>query len=183
MSKYQKMILIEPSMKYDEQIQAFRKEFLACEGSMDGCGSLRRFDMTQDWLDQVESLRHPETVPPGLVQSTQYIYVRESDSKIVGVIQIRHCFNEFLEKYAGHIGYSVCPSERKKGYATQMLRLALPECKSLGIKQVLICCVRGNEGSRKTILNNGGKYESTVYLEEQDVYLERYWIDLAESGE
>jgi predicted acetyltransferase len=91
--------------------------------------------------------------------------VRESDSKIVGVIQIRHCFNEFLEKYAGHIGYSVCPSERKKGYATQMLRLALPECKSLGIKQVLICCVRGNEGSRKTILNNGGKYESTVYLE------------------
>ena len=95
MSKYQKMFLIEPSMEYDEQIQVFRKEFLACEGSMDGCGSLRRFDMTQDWLEQVESLRHPETVPPGLVPSTQYIYVRESDSKMVGVIQIRHCFNEF----------------------------------------------------------------------------------------
>ena len=183
MSKYQQMILIEPSMEYDEQIQAFRKEFLACEGSMDGCGSLRRFDMTQAWLEQVESLRHPETVPPGLVPSTQYIYVRKSDSKIVGVIQIRHCFNEFLEKYAGHIGYSVCPSERRKGYATQMLRLVLPECRRLGINRVLICCVRGNEGSRKTILNNGGKYESTVYLEERDVYLERYWIDLAESGE
>jgi len=139
--------------------------------------------MTQDWLEPVESLRRPETVPPGLVPSTQYIYVRESDSKMVGVIQIRHCFNEFLEKYAGHIGYSVCPSERKKGYATQMLRLVLPECKSLGINRILICCVRGNEGSRRTILNNGGKYESTVYLEERGVYLERYWIDLAESGE
>ena len=101
---------------------------------------------------------------------------------MVGIIQIRHCFNEFLEKYAGHIGYSVCPSERKKGYATQMLRLALPECKRLGINQVLICCFRGNEGSRRTILKNGGRYESTVYLEERDVYLERYWIDLAESG-
>ena len=175
----QKMFLIEPSIEYDEQIQAFREEFLACEDSMDGCGSLRRFGRTQDWLEQVESLRHPETVPPGLVPSTQYIYVRESDSKMVGIIQIRHCFNEFLEKYAGHIGYSVCPSERKKGYATQMLRLVLPECKSLGINRILICCVRGNEGSRKTILNNGGKYESTVYLEERDVYLERYWIDLA----
>lgn len=111
--------------------------------------------MTQDWLEQVESLRRPETVPPGLVPSTQYIYVREFDSKMVDVIQIRHCFNEFLEKYAGHIGYSVCPSERKKGYATQMLRLVLPECKSLGINRILICCVRGNEGSRRTILNNG----------------------------
>ena len=101
---------------------------------------------------------------------------------MVGVIQIRHCFNEFLEKYAGHIGYSVCPSERKKGYATQMLRLALPECKSLGINRGLKCCVRRNEGSGKTILNNGGKYGSTVYLEKRDAYLEKYWIDLAESG-
>ncbi len=113
---------------------------------------------------------------------TQYIYVRESDNKIVGVIQIRHYFNDFLEKYAGHIGYSVCPSERKKGYATQMLKLVLPECKRLGIDKVLVCCVQGNEGSKKTILNNGGEYESTVYLKERDVYLERYWIDLTESA-
>ena len=125
------MILIEPSMEYDEPIQTFRKEFLACEGSMDGCGSLRLFDMTQDWLEQVESLRHPETVPPGLVPSTQYIYVRESDSKMVGVIQIRHCFNEFLEKYAGHIGYSVCPSERKKVMPRRCSGSPCPSAKAL----------------------------------------------------
>ena len=64
-----------------------------------------------------------------------------------------------------------------------MLRLALPECRSLGINRVLICCVRGNEGSRKMVLNNGGKYESTVYLEERDVYPGRCWIDLNVSGE
>ncbi len=176
------MKLIAPSIEYDEQIQAYRSEFLMYGGSMDGCGSLRRFDKTQDWLDQVESLAHAETTPPDLVPMTQYIYVRESDNKIVGVIQIRHYFNEFLEKYAGHIGYSVCPSERKKGYATQMLKLVLPECKRLGIDKVLVCCVQGNEGSKKTILNNGGEYESTVYLKERDVYLERYWIDLTESA-
>ena len=43
-------------------------------------------------------------------------------------------------------------------------------------------CVQGNEGSKKTILNNGGEYESTVYLKERDVYLERYWIDLTETA-
>ena len=176
------MKLIAPSMEYDKQIQAYRNEFLVYGGSMDGCGSLRRFDKTQDWLNQVESLKHAETTPPDLVPMTQYIYVRESDNKIVGVIQIRHYFNGFLEKYAGHIGYSVCPSERKKGYATQMLKLVLPECKRLGIDKVLVCCVQGNEGSKKTILNNGGEYESTVYLKERDVYLERYWIDLTETA-
>lgn len=147
---------------------------------MDGCGSLRRFETTREWLDQVEALRRPETTPPQLVPSTQYIYVRESDSKVVGVIQIRHCFNEFLEKYAGHIGYSVCPTERRKGYATQMLRLALPACKALGLDMVLISCVEGNEGSKRTILRNGGVYESTVYEPGEGVYLERYWIDLGD---
>lgn len=174
------MKLIAPSMEYDKQIQAYRSEFLAYGGSMDGCGSLRRFDRTQDWLDQVEALKRAETTPPDLVPMTQYIYVRETDNKIVGVIQIRHYFNEYLEKYAGHIGYSVCPSERRKGYATQMLKLVLPECRKLGIDHVLVCCVRGNEGSKRTILNNGGIYESTVYQKERDITLERYWINLSE---
>ena len=174
------MKLIEPTMEYDSQIQAYRREFLETEGSMDGCGSLRRFETTREWLDQVEALRRPETTPPQLVPSTQYIYVRESDSKVVGVIQIRHCFNEFLEKYAGHIGYSVCPTERRKGYATQMLRLVLPACKALGLDRVLISCVEGNEGSKRTILRNGGVYESTVYEPGEGVYLERYWIDLGD---
>lgn len=173
------MKLIEPTMKYDKQIQAYRQEFLIFGGSMDGCGSLRKLERTQDWIDQVESLKRPETAPPHWVPSTQYIYVRELDSKIVGVIQIRHYFNEFLEKYGGHIGYSVCPSERRKGYATQMLRAVLPKCKSLGINNVLISCVTGNEGSRKTIMNNGGVYESTVYEPEEKVYLERYWITIS----
>lgn len=176
------MQLITPTMDYDVQIQNYRREFLEHDGSMDGCGSLRRFDRTQDWIDQVEMLNREETTPPGLVPMSQYIYIRESDNKIVGVIQIRHRFNEFLEKYAGHIGYSVCPSERRKGYATQMLKLVLPECRRLGLDRILICCVQGNEGSRKTILKNGGVYESTVYLQERDAYLERYWIDLKKEG-
>ncbi len=167
-------------MEYDKQIQEYRREFLEYGGSMDGCGSLRHFDKTEDWLEQVELYKRPETTPPDFVPVTQYIYVRESDKKIVGVIQIRHYFNDFLEKYAGHIGYSVCPSERRKGYATQMLRLVLPECKKLGIDHVLVCCIKGNEGSRRTILNNGGVYESTVYEKERDRYIERYWIDLTE---
>ena len=43
---------------------------------------------------------------------------------------------------------------------------------------MLISCLQDNEGSRRTILKNGGVYESTVFEPEEKVYLERYWIDL-----
>ena len=160
------MKLIEPTMEYDRQIQAFRREYLEYGGSMDGCSHLRRFDDTQAWLDQLEPTMK------------QYIYLREEDDRVVGVIQIRRRFNEFMEKYAGHIGYSVRPSERRKGYAKQMLALALEECERLGIYDVLVTCLVENEASRRTILANGGVYESTIYEPDSRRWIQRYWIHL-----
>lgn len=94
------------------------------------------------------------------------------------MIQIRHYFNGYLEKYGGHIGYSVCPSERRKGYAKRMLKEALPLCRELGLKKVLITCLEENAGSEKTILANGGIYESTVFEPDIGKRMKRYWIDL-----
>ena len=174
------MKLIEPTTEYEGQIREYRKEFLENGDSMDGTGALRRFEDPRDWIAYSDSLKDPSTVPPGKVPSTQYMLVREEDGKIVGMIQIRHCFNPYLEKFGGHIGYSVAPGERRKGYAAQMLKMVLPKCRELGLDRVLITCISGNEGSRKTILKNGGVYESTVHEPEEDVDLERYWIDLSE---
>ena len=174
------MKLIEPTMEYEKQIREYRRDFLEVGGSMDGCGSLRRFETAREWLDQVETFKNPETVPEGFVVSTQFIYVREEDEKIVGMIQIRHYLNDYLRDYAGHIGYSVCPSERRRGYCTRMLRETLPYCRSLGIQNLMISCLTENEGSRRVILNNGGVYDSTVFEPKEGVYLERYFIDLSE---
>lgn len=170
--------LTEPTKEYKCQIMAYRKEFLECGDSMDGTGALRRFEDPKDWIEYANSQKDPLSVPEGLVPATQYIFVREEDGKIVGMIQIRHKFNDYLEKFGGHIGYSVAPSERHKGYASQMLEQALKKCRELGLHRILITCSKDNEGSRKTIIKNGGNYESTVYEPKEKVYLERYWIDL-----
>ena len=172
------MKLIEPTIEYEKQLYDYRKEFINSGSSMDGTGSFTEYESPSEWLKKVEALKNTETVPEGFVPSTQFIFVREEDNKIVGMIQIRHCFNEYLEKYGGHIGYSVAPSERLKGYGSLMLKLTLPYCKKLGLSRVLVTCVKGNNGSRKIILKNKGIYESTVYEPDKDVFLERYWIDL-----
>jgi predicted acetyltransferase len=172
------LFLIKPNSSYLEQIISYRQEFLDADSSMDGSGSLLRMQNPKEWLEQVDSLSRAETVPDNWVQCTQFLYVRESDNKLVGMIQIRHYFNEFLEKFGGNIGYSVRPSERRKGYATKMLRDCLTYCRKLGLKKVLLTCLDDNEGSRKTILANGGIYETTVFESEEKINLERYWVTL-----
>ena len=174
----EEIYLIKPTKEYMEQIADYRKEFVDENSSMDGCGSLSRMEDPKEWLEQVDLLSKKETVPEEWVQSTQFLCIRKEDNRIVGMIQVRHYFNEYLEKFGGHIGYSVRPSERRKGYAKRMLRDSLKYCKEIDLGKVLITCRDTNTGSRKTILRNGGVYEKTVFEPSREVNLERYWITL-----
>ena len=170
--------LIKPTVEYAKQIMEYRQEFFDSGDSMDGCGPLRRFEDPKEYIKICIDYENPKTVPENLVQATQFLCIRKSDNKLVGMIQVRHYFNEYLEKYAGHIGYSVRSSERRKGYAKEMLNWALPFCREIGLDKVLISCIDGNIGSEKTILANGGIYESTVYEPNSDKNLKRFWIHL-----
>ena len=170
--------LVPPTEGNLDQVWDYRRECMDTGSAIDGCGPLRQFTNPGDWLDYVVRCTDPATLPEGKVLATLFLAVRESDGRLVGMIQVRHYFNEYLEKYAGHIGYSVRPCERRRGYAKEMLRLALPYCKGLGLDRVLVSCEAGNEGSRRTILSNGGVYESTVHEPEEDIDLKRYWITL-----
>lgn len=171
-------ILIRPTSEYASQIIEYRQEFLDAGDSMDGTGPLRRFENPEEYIKICAEYEDPTTIPSHLVPATQFFFIRKSDNKLVGMIQIRHRFNDYLEKYAGHIGYSVRPSERRKGYAKEMLRMTLPFCREIGIDKVMITCIDGNIGSEKTILANGGVYEYTIHEPNENEDLKRFWITL-----
>ena len=105
------MKLIEPTIEYDREIQAFRREFPQ-SASMDGSNRLMQYERTQDWLEQIELYRNPDKVPGWMVPIRLFIYVWESDRKDIGVMQIRLWLNEYQQHYGGRIGYSICPGER-----------------------------------------------------------------------
>lgn len=172
------MKLIKPSMKYADQIKEYRNEFLDAGDSMDGCGSLRQMENPLDFIKKCCDYENKETLPEGKVVATQFMLLREEDNRIVGMIQIRHYLNDYLSKFGGHIGYSVRPSERRKGYAKMMLKSILPFCRQIKMDKVLITCIDDNIGSEKTILSCGGVYEATVYEPDEKVNLKRYWIEL-----
>jgi len=56
----------------------------------------------------------------------------------------------------GHLGYSVVPWKRRRGYATQALREMLPAAKAEGLRFVEITTAVGNIASRRVIEANGG---------------------------
>lgn len=116
-------------------------------------------------------------MPEGYVTANTFFTVRKEDNKLVGIINIRHKLNNYLLNYGGHIGYSILPSERRKGYAYRQLLLGLNFCKKLNIDKVLVTCKEYNIGSIKTIEKAGGILENTIFNESKGVNERRYWIN------
>ena len=163
--------IIIPTLEYKQQAMEYRQEHLNNgEEILSGSSGLHRYEVYEEWLNYIENLRNDKE--SDWLPATTYFGI--CDNNIVGTITIKHRINDNMRE---HISYGVHPSERRKGYATKMLALALNECKKLELKRVFITCDKNDIGSTKTIINNGGILESE-FVEEDGEIGQWYWIDV-----
>ena len=173
------LIFVEPTMVYADEIAAYKQEMIVAGSSFDGCFSLKRMQGIEEFVDSCIEWANPSREPDEHgAWGNVLLCIRGSDNKMVGCMQVHNVLTDRMKNYTGHVGYSVRPSERRKGYAKKMLTKALDFLKSFGFEEINVSCLPDNEASKKTILANGGEYLETVFLDSDGVYLEKYRIIL-----
>jgi len=140
--------LVQPAAEHKSRYEEMMDEWEYFGGRINP-GAMRRYSKKlgrnvsyEHWLGWMEEDR----------KETQSLYFLMQGERILGAISLRYQSMGI----DGHIGFGIRPSERRKGYATKMLELALPLMREYGQNPVIISCAKDNVGSAKTILKNGG---------------------------
>jgi predicted acetyltransferase len=165
--------LIEPTSKLAEDFCAMAAEFLA-----EGDDRYRQaMSDVGKFLESCVNGVVGADLPPGRVPWSTFWLVRDNQ-RILGCSRLRHKLNTYLAQEGGHIGYDVRPSERGKGYATQLLRLTLEKAGQLGLTRVLITADTANVASWRVIEKNLGVIEGESVSAQTGNLMRRYWIAL-----
>ena len=129
--------LIRPTLEYKTKALAYRQEhFDHGEQIINGSELFDKTESYEEWIKTVKDNENAETVNPNWVVTDTFFAVNNED-EIVGIIDLRHTLNEFLKDF-GNCGYSVRPSQRRKGYATEMLRQILDVARKADMKELHI---------------------------------------------
>ena len=151
-------------------LEYYQEHLLNGENTLHGDSGLDNAKNYNEWLVTIDNALTDK------IRSIVFFAFRKSDNKLVGTINVRHPYESYI-KIHGHIGYGVRPSERKKGYATMMLKSALEYCKEIGLDKVLLTCDKSNVASAKTIIKCSGEFEEETIKQNGEI-LQRYWISI-----
>ena len=165
------MELRRPTLADKESILNMMAEFEETQSAHDGGFWDAEAFVYEDWLESNRDMEMGLGIPDGWVPAVQLVaFARDGQAR--GFLNLRLRLSDYLREKGGHIGYSIRPSERGKGYAKESLRQGLKVAKGKNIKQALVTCSTENPTSRAVILANGGVYEDVRNG------TERYWIEV-----
>lgn len=173
------MKFVLPGSEYEEQAKDYIREFQKYQSNLIGCRELDQYlqERTyEEWVEKVMDDLDMAGITKGKIPSFTYFYVRDEGDRIIGMVNIRLTLNDFWQKEGGHIGYSIRPTERRKQYATNLLKEALEFCKVIGLEEVVLSCTKSNIASAKVIQHCGGCLEAEFYSNTFQEVIQRYII-------
>lgn len=181
----EKFYLEIPSAERKDDVLEYMNEFLEAKSILHGSAGLERCAKGmsyEEWLDNViNSMDEEYAKSVGWVPASTYLMIREDNNRMVGIVNIRHYLNKQLKEIGGHIGGSIRPTERGKGYAKIQLYLSMVECKKLGINEAMLDCEKSNIKSEKAIKSIGGVFDKEIYDQASKKMFRNYWVDVDEA--
>jgi predicted acetyltransferase len=167
--------LVKPSMEVREQYLSFYEDWINSGEDIVPWVVERDPSHFKKYLDFLFSGDSEEKLANSIwVPHSTYWLINE-ENVLVGAANIRHRLNQKLLDSGGHIGYGIRPSYRLNGYASALLSMSLSITRKMGIEKVLLVCDKGNIASEKTILKNGGLFDSE-FVEDNGNTVRRFWI-------
>ena len=158
-------ILIRPDMKYADQIAEYRSEFIASGDSMDGTGMLRQTDDASEYIKLCRDYELPEKTPSHLVPATQFLLICKSNDRVLGMLQVRHCLNDYLEKFGENMYRPVEGITEKEGdFTINQGYLEMSNVNVISEMVEMIAITRNYETNQKFIQSTDSSLEQTVTL-------------------
>ena len=140
--------LILPSKKYMKEFtyyieELYKKKEISKKEFND---KIERNKNIATFLKRLKDNRNGINLEKGKITHTMYWLV--DGKKFIGVLRLNKKLNKKLRIRGGNIGYAIRPSERKKGYGIEILRLGLLKAKAQGFKKIRIDCRENNIASK-----------------------------------
>ena len=129
----EELYLKEIGLENEKEIIEYINEFVRNGSVVNGLSGATSCETFQELYEKLQAKKNLKFVDYNQEKSPSLTYMlkRKCDERLIGTFNLRLNLTKSLDdNFAGHIGYGIRPSERRKGYATQGLKLILEANKS-----------------------------------------------------
>lgn len=146
------ILLHEPTILDGDVVLDMRKEFLATHCKFNGTCDLDLYETYIDWLAHTIHQTHITEFANQPSSSKQtYLVSNKKLNILIGMVEIILYYNHQSMHQQAHVIACIRPSYRRQGYGKPLIKKAIQECNSFGIRKEFVTFERNSKASNDTM--------------------------------